>query len=113
MGDRANVKVVEGNSKVFLYTHWRGSELPKILQQALSYKERWTDNQYLARIIFQEMLGDDTGTMGFGISSTVGDGEDRVLTVNVDKQEVSVANPKITWSFEEYLSADTEKVWYD
>ena len=30
MGDRANVKVVEAGSIVFLYTHNRGTELPVI-----------------------------------------------------------------------------------
>ena len=92
MGDRANVKVVDGDSTVYLYTHWAGTELPETLARALGRQARWDDGQYLARIIFQEMLGDDDGALGYGISSTVVDGDDRVLVVDVDKQVVYTAD---------------------
>lgn len=95
MGDRANVKVVDGDSTVFLYTHWSGTELPGILKTALARKVRWDDGAYLTRIIFQEMVGDDTGESGYGISSTVGDGEDRVLIVDVGTQTVEWGMKKI------------------
>jgi hypothetical protein len=53
MGDRANVKVVDFDSTVFLYTHLSGSELPTVLQAALKRgRERCDDGQYLIRIIF-------------------------------------------------------------
>jgi hypothetical protein len=95
MGDRANVKIVEGKSKVFLYTHWRGTNLPLILQEALQRGERWDDGPYLARIIFCKMVeGAEKDTTGYGISSTVGDGDHRIATVNIDKQTVSLNNSK-------------------
>ena len=91
MGDRANVQVVDGESNVFLYTHWTGTDLPQTLQKALVRgKERWQDGQYLARIIFCEMVGElADGLTGFGISSVVGDGDNRILTVDVEHQLVS------------------------
>jgi hypothetical protein len=109
MGDRANVKVVYEDSVVFLYTHWEGFSLPSTVQNALLKKERWDDGQYLSRIIFQEMIGQDTSSTGFGISSVVGDGDDRVLIVNVDEQSVSVKEKR--WTFDEFLKTDATKAW--
>lgn len=89
MGDRSNIIIKSGNSKVYLYTHWGGSELKNVLKKALERgKNRWDDGQYLARIIFCEMIKDDVmGETGFGISSERGDGGSDIL-VSVDNQEV-------------------------
>lgn len=96
MGDRANVKIVDGESTVFLYTQNTGTELPKILQRALDRGEsRLQDGSYLARIIFSEMtLGFDSGLTGFGISSVIGDGEDRVITIDIGDQTVQVQSDR-------------------
>lgn len=90
MGDRANVKVVGHGSVVYLYTHWRGSELPQVLEESLlRARDRWDDEQYLARVIFSDLTnGHERSTTGYGISSIVGDGDDRVLVVDVDQQMV-------------------------
>lgn len=90
MGDRANIKVC-GAGNVYLYTHWAGTELPGTLQAALERgKARWDDAQYLARVIFCEMVHGDEGELtGYGISGECCDGQDRILTVNVNKQTVS------------------------
>lgn len=94
MGDRANVVVHDGvpSRAVYLYTHWHGSELPQILAKALLRGiDRWTDGQYLARIIFNEMtLGDELGTTGFGISASLCDNEHDLLVCDVEKQIVWV-----------------------
>ena len=96
MGDRANVKIVYGESTVYLYTHNDGTELPVILQDALRRGiDRLDDGPYLARIIFSEMIKDDiSGLTGFGISSVIGDGEDRVITINLDDQTAQVQNDR-------------------
>ena len=105
MGDRANVIVHDGAETVCLYTHWAGTELPETLQAALIRgRERWDDAQYLARIIFCEMVkGCEMSVLGYGISQTPGDGADRILHVDVNSQSISIANgPRI--SFSEYVS---------
>lgn len=85
MGDRGNIKV--GN--VFLYTHWEGSELKKILRTAFKKKWRWDDEPYLTRIIFDVMTdgmhGEETG---FGISTGICDNDNPILEVDVKKQKV-------------------------
>lgn len=97
MGDRANIVVKDPyavSGGVVLYTHWNGTELPAVLRSALKRgRERWTDDSYLARIIFAEMIKEDLmGVRGYGISVQMGDGDDRVLTVDTVMQEVTVTN---------------------
>lgn len=106
MGDRANVfvKDFQGNTGVYLYSHWGGSDLPVIVQRALARHERWDDNPYLARIIFCEMVkGDPSGTTGYGISSTVGDGHNRILVIDPQTQTVTVLGGA-TVSFDDYVA---------
>jgi len=107
MGDRANVCVTsdEWESKVFLYSHWAGTELPEVTRQALARRQRWGDPAYLARIIFCAMVrGDEEAETGYGISSVVGDGDDRILTVDCDTQEVIWPNGDRT-SFAAFVSS--------
>jgi hypothetical protein len=111
MGDRANVKYIEDDKNVIhFYTHWSGTELPETLRVALERgKERWDDSQYLARIIFCEMVrGAERALNGFGISTRVGDGEDRVVTVDVVNQTVTLSGK--TLSFQEYVD-QAEPCW--
>ena len=91
MGDRANVQIHDKDfGDVYLYTHWSGSELPAIVQKALARKQRWEDASYLARIVFCEIVVESEwdAEAGYGISSVVGDEDDRVLTIDVDNQQV-------------------------
>jgi hypothetical protein len=96
MGDRANVLVKSGKNHVYLYTHWSGYNLPQIVQSAMKRgKNRWDDSQYLTRIIFCEMIKDSVmDETGYGISSEVGDGDNRIVTVNVDEQMVNLKGYK-------------------
>ena len=89
MGDRANIVIrsddaTSEHNTLYLYTHWSGSELPKILAAALKRgKSRWDDEPYLNRIIFSEMIKDNPmGETGFGITPYVTDGDDRLLVVD-------------------------------
>jgi len=119
MGDRAVIVIEKDNSglfphEIYFYTHWRGSEIKEILQDALKRgKERWDDGSYLARIIFCSLIGDkkDT-TTGFGISTAIVDSEYRLLCVNMEEGVVRIRNSKIsldseviqTWTFAEYVA---------
>lgn len=106
MGDRANIQVKEGDSSVFLYTHWDGHKLPSILHRALSRRARWNDGPYLSRIIFSEMIRDNIDEdTGYGIWSSEMDNEHPVLVVDIDKQEVNgisfddfIKKKKVSWN---------------
>ena len=111
MGDRANVCVVDGDDKVFLYTHWGGTELPETLQAALRRGgDRWTDAPYLRRIIVSEMIGPDRlmATTGVGIATHPPDGEDRVLRVDTEAQTVTVGER--TYTIPEYVALEPENL---
>lgn len=77
MGDRGNIQISQplvgeatGEASVFFYTHWRGSEVCQVLAKALDdNRETWGDPDYLARIIFNELQGDDRSNKGFGIGT--------------------------------------------
>ena len=78
MGDRGNIEIRQGyqtadgsrhEASMFLYTHWRGSEVPAILADALvKAGGRAGDQAYLTRIVFDQMVDADSGIMGFGIA---------------------------------------------
>lgn len=112
MGDRGNIKVYqndENNTAVYLYTHWRGSEIYGILKKALAKKWRWDDPAYLTRIIFDVMTEGDHGEeTGFGISTSVCDNEHTIIGVNCEKQQVSfedeAGNVKSFLSFEAFVN---------
>lgn len=105
MGDRANIEVREGENSVYLYTHWHGCQTPGMLHRALHRgRERWTHPDYLARIIFCEMVrGNEMDVTGFGISSTETWASKHIL-VDTDAQTVTI-NGGASVSFEDYLAA--------
>lgn len=92
VGNRGNIYVHNGHKPgVYLYTHWTGSELPAIVQDGLKrFPGRWTDDQYLARILFDALTdgrhGEETG---YGISADQQDGGSQMINVNTESQAVS------------------------
>lgn len=122
MGDRANVVIDEqhSNNQIYLYSHWGGSELPATLQAALRKRWRWTDESYLARIIFREIIrGSEDEETGFGISTYEGDNEYPFLRVSTKTQSVTVDYdpvrkyqdlPNRLISFEDYIRIE-EITW--
>ncbi len=89
MGDRGNVFVKEAD--VFLYGHWSGYSLAITVREALKRgRDRWSDSQYLSRIVFAEMTrGDVDGTTGFGISHTLGDNERPIIVLDTQAQTIA------------------------
>lgn len=124
MGDRANIKIKEINgNNIYVYTHWSGSEWPKLLQEALTTaKSRWDDPAYLQRVIITEMCKGATDVTGYGVSSSRDDNEHDVMEVDVKEQKVRKlaakgwdnpnweASPVVIeeWSFEEYCQAQIQ-----
>lgn len=110
MGDRGNIVVQQDDGKeIYFYTHWYGSELPKILRNALDRgKDRWNDSPYLGRIIFCEMVKEDIdGLIGYGISTYEIDNNHPNLVVNAPLQKVTV-EMKETWSFDEFMKLNPD-----
>lgn len=111
MGDRSNIVVQQyDKSRVWLYGHWMGDESIRIVRTVLERHERWGDESYLARMLFNEMTKEDPmGSTGFGISTSMQDNEHPIIvleprtqTVWVEAEDGSVIlEPR---KFEEYLA---------
>ena len=119
MGDRANVRVMDGPARapVYLYTHWGGTQLPLRVREALKRQVRWHDPAYLTRIIFDTMTGDSHGSeTGHGISTGVCDNEHAIIEVDVSTQKVRFLKwdwredkegaSLATWTFLDYITID-------
>lgn len=112
MGDRGNIVV----GKVWLYTHWDGSNIKDIVKAALERgKSRWNDEPYLTRIIFCEMIkGDVMGLSGYGISAEMGDNGHPIIFVECDKQVVQEKKESgeivSTWTFEDFIKQEGKKL---
>ena len=97
---RRNIKLdYEDGGTIYLYTHWDGA----ILQNRLAYsleraRSRWTDESYLARVIFTDMtasVGEEI--TGYGLAPYAIDPQYPTLEVNIAKQTVN------TIPFEDFL----------
>jgi hypothetical protein len=132
MGDRGNIVIrsewpedLGDKEAVFLYGHWSGSELPETLRAALDTpqaRDRWTDAPYLARIIFDQMVGESQGSAtGYGISSRLTDNEYDLLVLRVgrvyvlreseyNKAGFTALDERASLSIEDYIDA-TERTW--
>lgn len=106
MGARAQVKIVSSDdAPVYLYTHWGSYNLPQVLASALDRgRGRWTDSEYLARIIFSEMIKDEVmGETGFGIGTSAHfDLDYPPIEVNLSAQ--TVTHGGMSGTFEEFIA---------
>lgn len=101
MGDRGCVCLIydapEENNKVWLYTHWNGGKLEETVKNALIRgRARWDDQEYLARIIFCQMLIDGNGKLesntGFGIAPYPMDYNNPYIYVDLKNSSVKVGD---------------------
>lgn len=102
MGDRANVYIHDGNRPgVYLYTHWDGTYLPRLVKNLLRTdraQNRLTDTAYLTRIVFEEMIKKDLGSeAGYGISAEVQDGEDRIVDIDTYNCIITLKGYSYDW----------------
>jgi hypothetical protein len=94
MGDRANIHITSARfgSDVWLYTHWDGYRLEQLAADGLRKAVeggRVADSAYLGRIVAQHFFnahGDQV--TGAGLTSSVTDGGQHVVHIDVDAQTV-------------------------
>jgi len=100
MGDRGQVRIVKGKSvpdeydhDIFLYTHWGSHKLDSDVRIALLRAKkdgRLDDAEYLSRIVFCQMVGQDTeGTTGYGISCSEHGDINLLITIDLDQNKVT------------------------
>lgn len=117
MGDKANIamKQKDGNF-IYLYSHYDGFQMPKILQNALIRGVgRWDDEPYLSRIIFCELVKDSfLDTTGYGITTYMTDNEHPVIFVDAVTKKVYfkafvAKDKKDSWDFQEFIKLDIDE----
>ena len=105
MGDRRQIQIHEGDTpRLFLYTHWCGSQLPARVAAGLDRgRGRGDDDSYLIRILFDDMTDGNRETTGFGISWRECDSESPDVIVDVANQRARIEGEE--WlSFEEFVT---------
>ena len=113
MGDRGNIVVDFGkDQKVYLYTHWTGTEIGQILQDALNSHEgqnRADDPSYLTRILFDHLTkGASNKETGFGVSPYETDNNHPLLVVSPEHQTVRIGEED-TVTFAEFRKTGAER----
>lgn len=118
MGTRSQVHFV--NSGVYLYQHWDGNLLASRVQRGLSLNERWDDEEYLTRIIFDSMKSEIEAYLkkeygekpytGFGIGTDRHWDIEYLVEIDVEKQTVKVLSgfgddmaPEWIGTFEQFV----------
>ena len=103
MGDRAQVHMQD--TGVFLYTHFDGSNLEEIVRDVLKRKKRWSDPRYLARMIFDAMIGDDQGSEnGYGIDTNQCNDVNFVIEINTSEKIIRITNGgDKKYTFDEFI----------
>lgn len=106
MGDRRSVEIIDGGESIFLYTHWMGEWLPKIVQDAISLKKHWDNGPHLARVILIEMLAAGNEDEPIGIWNQILDTDypGKEVVVDCDIQHVKIGDR--AWPFKDYAEAN-------
>jgi hypothetical protein len=113
MGNRSNLMMVFNDDQhMFFYSHWLGTDNAVRLHTALSRQKRWTDEAYLARIIFCELVkGYEDQETGFGIAPYMPDNGNPVVVVDLQHGTVTfeTSNP-VSWTFQEYIELSPDEI---
>lgn len=118
MGCRGQILIED--TGVFLYTHWGANRMVDDLKKALSLHKRWDDDEYLARIIFCQLVKDDIdGTISYGIGTSQHGDIEKLISINCQEETIEVNDlymgtiTKFS-SFEDFISfKETEKDDFD
>ena len=127
MGDRGNIFFVDRTENnilvgVYMYTHWSGEQLPRIVRDALARgRDRWGDSQCLAAVVFQTLTAQAHRAleMGCGLSSALWDNEHKIIRIDDTQQRVSFHEPGseqepqsalVSWSYAEYIALSSDVV---
>lgn len=107
MGDCGNVVLDFSNDsktydRVYLYSHWGGTELPEDVRKALLWAPgRWYDAAYLAADIFKIIIAQGVKyNTGHGITPYRTDFEHPDVVVFLESQKVQIGQKE--WTFREY-----------
>lgn len=121
MGSRTQIRIRfnNGTPDVYLYSHWKSYMMLDILKESLEFakqQRRLNDPEYLARIVFDKMKGDDiNSSTGYGIGTSLHGDLDCWSEINGTEDSISLHKESklasITYSIDTFLS-DFETIKY-
>lgn len=116
MGDRSNIVIEntygEAPNRVYLYGHWTGQNIIKSAVHGLN-SGRATDSEYLARIVFEDMVKNDLGSeTGYGIGARLGDNEHPILVISDTRDNGTVVYFEEQKTYGESFDVATKKIPY-
>lgn len=90
--DSAQVEIISSAGRVYLYAHTGAPSITKVVHDALSKRKRWDDPDYLARMIFCEMIPREhwESDLGYGIGSVLYTSTNVLISVDTQRQRVIV-----------------------
>jgi hypothetical protein len=95
MGDRGNLVVRQtpdtNRDDVWLYTHWRGSDIPRIVRDVLAKRIRWYDPTYFTRIAYDVLTENAGPELGFGIGTSISDNEHDIVVIDLSNELIRIA----------------------
>lgn len=105
VGDRASIAIkFTAEDTIYLYTHWLGSEVEEIVNEAIEEGRRLDDAPYFTRILFSKMIARGheglEGETGFGIAPYVLDHDYGNPFITVDFTDVRNGVPQVSYEME-------------
>lgn len=90
--DSAQVEIISSSGRVYLYSHSDAASITKVVHEALSKRKRWDDPDYLARMIFCEMVPSEfwESDSGYGIGNLLYTSTNVLVSVDVVRQKIIV-----------------------
>lgn len=101
IGFIGNDKGNPGCNVTFVYTHWRGPDLPELVQRAVAVAQpRWGDPSYATRMALTHLIGGIADDTGWGVDTMPGENEYNAIVIDWDAREAIV------------IGADMADLWW-
>lgn len=104
------VEIISPFGRVYLYTHDTSRNLLSNVYNVLIKEKRWDDPDYLARIIFCEMIPQEfwDSDSGFGIGTQLYVDTELLISLDVTSQKITVSSgmhefENFNMSFKEFI----------
>ena len=104
------VEIISPFGRVYLYTHDTSRNLLSNVYNVLSVEKRWDDPDYLARMIFCEMIPQEfwNSDSGFGIGTQLYVDTELLISLDTVAQKITVSSgmhefENFNMSFKEFI----------
>jgi len=92
--ESGQIEIIGPYGRVYLYTHTNSKDLINVMYQVLIRKVRWDDPDYLARMIFCEMIPKDkwNDEHGYGIGTQLYKNSNVLISIDTVHQSIRMSS---------------------